>query len=123
MATVTAWGMFLSAILIHGLTFLVAEPLPSIDLTAVTIGSMLYIGIVGTGVGYLIYYILIEKLGSVQTNLTAYTVPVVSTILGWVLLNETVSQTTIIGFMSIAVAFFVLKRNVIFKELRKFSIS
>lgn len=52
------------------------------------IGALLAIGVLGTGVAYIIYYRLLSGLGATGTSLVTYVVPVFGIFWGWAILNE-----------------------------------
>lgn len=54
----------------------------------VTIGLILGLGILGTGVAYIIYYYIIEKLGAVSASSVTYIPPVVALAIGVILIGE-----------------------------------
>ncbi len=59
--------------------------------------SMLTLGVVGTGLAYVGYYLLIDMVSSVRASFVAYIIPVVGVILGAVVLGESVSWHTVVG--------------------------
>jgi drug/metabolite transporter (DMT)-like permease len=63
--------------------------------------SLLALGTLGTGLGYVGWVWMIEVLGSVRASLVTYIVPVVALILGWLVLDESVGVNTIAGFLLI----------------------
>ena len=57
----------------------------------VAIGTLLGLGILGTGVAYVIYYYLIEKLGAVSASSVTYIPPIVALAIGSILVGEHIS--------------------------------
>jgi drug/metabolite transporter (DMT)-like permease len=54
-------------------------------------GSMLALGVLCSGVAYMIYFALMERLGAIRTSMVTYVIPIFGIFWGWALLNETVS--------------------------------
>jgi drug/metabolite transporter (DMT)-like permease len=53
-----------------------------------TIGLVLGLGILGTGVAYILYYFIVDHLGAVTASSATYIPPVVALAIGWLLVNE-----------------------------------
>jgi len=68
--------------------------LPSLSLTWI---ALLWLGFLGTGSAYLLYFYLINEWGSTRTSVVTYTMPVIGVFLGVVFLAETVSASLILG--------------------------
>lgn len=59
--------------------------------------ALAFVGIGSTGVGRCVYQWVIAKAGSVRASLVTYIVPVVSLVLGWLVLDESLSARTTMG--------------------------
>jgi drug/metabolite transporter (DMT)-like permease len=70
---------------------------PGFDLSVEAWASLLALGVLGTGLAYVLYLWLIEHVGSVRASLVTYIIPVVAVFLGWAVLDETVGLNTIAG--------------------------
>jgi drug/metabolite transporter (DMT)-like permease len=53
-----------------------------------TIGLVIGLGILGTGVAYILYYYIVDHLGAVTASSATYIPPVVALAIGWLLVNE-----------------------------------
>jgi drug/metabolite transporter (DMT)-like permease len=60
-------------------------------------GSLLGLGLAGTGIAYIAYLWLIEHTGSVRASLVTYIVPVIALFLGWAVLDESLGLNVIAG--------------------------
>ncbi|HET9476941.1 MAG TPA: DMT family transporter [Dehalococcoidia bacterium] len=60
-------------------------------------GSLLALGLGGTGLAYIVYLWLIEHTGSVRASLVTYIVPVIALFLGWAVLDESLGVNVIAG--------------------------
>ena len=60
-------------------------------------GSLVALGLGGTGIAYIAYLWLIEHTGSVRASLVTYIVPVIALFLGWIVLDESLGLNVIAG--------------------------
>ncbi len=104
----TVWGVPLAAILSHGLSYAAGESVVGLSLPPVAVAALLYVGVGSGAVAYLTYFALIDEAGATQANLLFYFVPVVSAVGGWVLLDETLSLSSIVGFVVIFAGFLLV---------------
>jgi drug/metabolite transporter (DMT)-like permease len=70
---------------------------PVFDLSWKAWGSLLTLGVFGTGFAYIAYYYLIEHAGSFRASLVTYLIPIVAVILGAVVLGEDIGTSTLEG--------------------------
>ncbi len=59
--------------------------------------SMVWLGIVGSGLAYLVNFRLLEAWGATRTTLVAYLIPIVGIVLGYLVLQEQVDARLLIG--------------------------
>lgn len=85
-----AVGMLLAAPL--ALAQLPSEPPP-----AKTIGAIVALGVLGTGLAYLLYFTLIARAGASRAILVTYLVPAFALVYGTVLLGEPVTASALAG--------------------------
>jgi drug/metabolite transporter (DMT)-like permease len=67
------------------------------ELTLIPVGSVLILGIIGTGLAYVAYYDILDKVGSAIASSVTYITPLVGVLLGALLLNETITWNQPIG--------------------------
>ncbi|QCC52708.1 DMT family transporter [Halapricum salinum] len=104
----TAWGLPLAAALTHVLSLATGESAGSIAWTPEAVLALAYVGLFAGAVAYIAYFGLIDATGAIRANLIFYVVPAVATLGGWVLLGETVSAITVVGFVVIVAGFAVI---------------
>ncbi len=109
-ASLQGWMMLVGAPVLHVASVSIGEP-QSIDWTPAAAIAFAYLVPVAGGLGYLLYFDLLDRLGSVEINLVTYLLPVVAAIVGWLTLTEPVESTTIVGFVVVAVGFVLVKRR------------
>ncbi|RQG92993.1 DMT family transporter [Natrarchaeobius halalkaliphilus] len=103
-----AWGLPLAAILSHGLSWSAGESAASIAWTTEALLALAYVSLFAGVLAYVAYFSLIDSAGATRANLVFYVVPVVSTVGGWALLDESVPPLAIVGFLTIFAGFAVL---------------
>jgi drug/metabolite transporter (DMT)-like permease len=59
--------------------------------------SVIWLGILGSGLAYLVYFRLLGSWGATRTALVAYLLPVVGIVLGFLVLGEPVDATLLLG--------------------------
>jgi drug/metabolite transporter (DMT)-like permease len=59
--------------------------------------AMIWLGALGTGVAYLLFFRLIERWGATQTTLVTYIIPVVAIALGFIVLGERLQPLELAG--------------------------
>jgi drug/metabolite transporter (DMT)-like permease len=104
----TAWGLPVAAVLTHGLSLATGESASAVVWTTEALMALGYVGIFAGAIAYIAYFGLIDATGAIEANLIFYVVPAVATLGGWVLLGETVSTLTVVGFLTIAAGFAVI---------------
>ncbi|WP_137288876.1 DMT family transporter [Natronorubrum halophilum] len=107
------WSMFVGAFVLHAVSFATGES-PSVDVIGpASLGALLYLGIFATAIAFLIYFTILEEHGAFEAALIGYLVPVVATVAGVLLLDESLGVVTVVGFGVVAVGFVLLKRHAI----------
>ncbi|RUT66041.1 EamA family transporter [Morganella morganii] len=75
-----------------------------------SLGLVIGLGLLGTGVAYLTYYYLILNLGAVAASSVTYIPPVVALIVGFLAANEQLGLTEILSMVLIMSGVFLLQR-------------
>jgi drug/metabolite transporter (DMT)-like permease len=89
-------GQLLCAVALLGVTVPFAAP-PTGHLGPDGVGSILTLGVLGTGIAYLFNYAIIRAAGATTASTVTYVVPLFSTILGVVVLSEPVAWNQPVG--------------------------
>jgi drug/metabolite transporter (DMT)-like permease len=82
---------------------LAAPSLPQVHVEATSIAAVIALGAVGTGVAYLLYYYVMNRLGAVRAAGVTLLVPVTAVFWGVLLLHETLSLPIVVGMAVILV--------------------
>jgi drug/metabolite transporter (DMT)-like permease len=99
----TGTKLGLGALMALGVTLTVEGPPDYTSLGLDGSLSMLALGILSTGVGFLLYFWLVSQAGSIQASLVTYIVPVAGLTLGWAVLGENFGPETFAGAALIAI--------------------
>ena len=87
---------------------------PAVHLQAFTVpvlGSLLFLGVLGTAVAFVWYYEGITRLGAARTVVFNNLVPVFSVLFGWLLLGEPVSASLLAGGVLAVAGVFLVNRS------------
>jgi len=87
-------SMWASSLLI--LPFLSTAPIP-LQLPSEVVISVVALGVLCSGIAYLLYFNLIEQLGAASALTVTFLIPVFGTLWGALLLNETIGFNTLAG--------------------------
>ncbi|MFB6222195.1 MAG: DMT family transporter [Haloarcula sp.] len=117
--TMEAWSMLLGAVLMHGVSLGASESIADVQWTAEAVLALLYLVVVASALGFLIYFDLLDRLGPIEINLVSYAAPVVAAATGLLFLGETPTVYTGIGFTCILIGFALLKRDALRDEVAK----
>lgn len=60
-------------------------------------GSLVFLGVFGTSFGFTFYYLAIKRIGATRSAVFINLVPLFSSILGWLMLGESMKMTVIAG--------------------------
>jgi drug/metabolite transporter (DMT)-like permease len=81
--------------------------------------AMLWLGLLGTGLAYLLFFRLIERWGATRTTLVTYVIPLIAIILGFALLGERLRPVELLGAALIIGGVVLVNGNVGQRPLRR----
>ena len=116
----TGWSMLVGAAIQYCASVAANESAAGVRVTLFGALAVAYLAMLASGVGFVIYFGLLERFGPLEVNLVSYVVPVVSVALGWAFLDEPVTATTLVGFGVIVAGFLLLKEKDLTAELAKY---
>lgn len=109
-----AWMMLVGAPLLHFVAYLLpGERLAAVTWSPQALAGLGYLSVIAAGVGYLIYFELLDRLGPIEINLVGYVTPAFAAVGGWVLLGEPLGGRTVVGFGAVAAGFVLVKWNAV----------
>ena len=90
--------VFIYGLLVLGsIILLTGENLQIGEISTKVILSMLFLGIVAASLAFLMWNKAIQNIGSVRTNQYIYLVPIITTVLSSLVINEKITMITVIG--------------------------
>jgi drug/metabolite transporter (DMT)-like permease len=92
--------VFVAAVVATGLAAALEWTRPGTSVTPTTPTAWLavaWLGLLGSGLAYLLYYRLLHAWGATRSTLVAYAMPIVGLVLGVVVLRETIDLQVILG--------------------------
>lgn len=113
----TSWAMLVGGVLLHVASFAIGESPANAEFTTTAIASVLYLGVFASAIAYMVYFHMLHEFGPLEINLVSYLVPVVAAIGGWVLVDQSITASAIVGFGVIFAGFVVLKHQEFAEEL------
>ncbi|MFC7167756.1 DMT family transporter [Halospeciosus flavus] len=117
--TMEGWSMIGGALLMHVVSLGLGEP-QTAELTVPAVAALVYLSVLSSAAGFLIYFTLLERLGPIEINMVSYVAPMFAALSGWLFLGEVIDARTAVGFFVIFVGFCLLKRRALADEVEKF---
>ena len=111
--TLQAWSMLIGALLMHVVSLAIGESPGDIEWTGEAVIALGYLVIVASVLGFLIFFDLLNRLGSIQINLVSYAAPIAAAVTGVIFLGEIPLIHSGIGFGFILIGFGLIKREAI----------
>ena len=95
----TAWQLAIGGAMLLPVALLVEGPFTHLSRT--NIQGLIYLGVIGTGLAYILWFRGIDKLQVSAVSYLGLMSPVVATIIGFVWLNQTFTPTQLLGIVII----------------------
>jgi len=105
-ASILIWG----ALVLLPISFLIEQPWnlsPRLDSTL----SLLYLGVVSTGIAWLLRFYILKHNGLVFQSQVAYLIPIFGTILGFLILREIITPKVIISLLAVIIGIYIVKKG------------
>jgi len=103
----TSMQMALAALIIISLGFL-TEEVRAMRFTPSSVGSLLYLSLVGSALAFSLYYWLLRRMEATRLSLMAFVTPVVALFLGWATYGETINARTLLGAALVFVGIYIV---------------
>lgn len=94
--TLTALPMAYGAVVLTSIGLVFEDP-RAIEWTAAAIGSLAYLALFGSVIAFVVYYRLLKVVPVSLLALVSYAFPIVAVALGWLVLDERLSGSTLAG--------------------------
>ncbi|HEY9377313.1 MAG TPA: DMT family transporter [Jiangellaceae bacterium] len=77
--------------------------------TRAAVGLVVGLGLLGTGVAYILYYFIVDRMGALTASSATYIPPVVALAIGWLLVDEPVTLLDGLGVLLILTGVVLLR--------------
>ncbi len=98
-----ASGQIIFATLIAVPLALSLDGAPALDISARAALAWVALGALSTGLAYVIFFSLVQRMSATQISVTTYIIPIVAAVLGWLVLDESIGPNLVIGLVLIVV--------------------
>lgn len=106
--TFTAWQLTAGGVLLVPLALLIEPPLP--QLTGLNLLGFLWLGLVGGAFTYIIWFRGVARLEPAAVASLGFLSPLVATLLGWLLLGQSLSPLQVAGFVTVLASVWMAQR-------------
>lgn len=98
----TSAGMVSGSTLILLPVMLAVDGLPGAEVPGTVWLSVILLGVICTGLAYVLYFRILARAGATNLSLVTFLVPVSAILLGWLFLNESLGMAHLVGVLIIA---------------------
>ncbi|HWH07571.1 MAG TPA: DMT family transporter [Candidatus Thermoplasmatota archaeon] len=105
----TAWQMLAGAALLHAGALVLDRPYFAVW-SGEGVVSLLYLAVVSSSLGFVLYFTLLERIGPIRTNLVSHVAPVFAALAGWAVLGAPVEPRAFVAFALIVAGFGLVAR-------------
>jgi len=105
-ASILIWG----SLVLLPISFILEQPWnlsPRLDSTL----SLIYLGIFSTGIAWLLRFYILKHNGLVFQAQVAYLIPIFGVILGFLILNETITFKVVISMIAVIIGIYIVKKG------------
>lgn len=96
------------AVPVFAVLALLLEPHAAWHFSAAAIGSVLYLGVIAAGLGFVLIVWLTRAYSASRVNVFVFLSPVFGVLIGWALLGETISALQALGALAVAAGILVV---------------
>ena len=105
----TAWQLMVGGVILLPIALIIEGPITNLSITNLL--GLVYLGVIGTGIAYALWFRGIDKLQASAVSYLSLISPLVATIIGFVLLNEALTLIQLIGIGVILMSVFIGQRT------------
>ncbi|GAB4323983.1 MAG: DMT family transporter [Candidatus Zixiibacteriota bacterium] len=87
---------------------MINEDIGHVAWNATTVGTVLFLGIFGSAYTFVVYFHLLKTVEASRLALIAFATPVVASLLGWLVLDERLRWTSIVGAILVFVGIWIV---------------
>jgi drug/metabolite transporter (DMT)-like permease len=115
-----AWMMAVGAVFLHGtVAVLPSQSFADAAWTPAALGATAYLSVVAGVFGFVVYFRLLDALGPIEMSFIEYVIPVFAALAGWLVLDQSLTVATVVGFACILAGFVAAKWVTLRAEVRR----
>ena len=99
-----------ASIILLPLTMIFEQPWNSTPNT-LSIISVVYLGLVSTGLAWLLRFSILKKNGLIFQSQVSYLIPIFGTILGYIFLNELITTKILVSLIAVCIGIYFVKKG------------
>lgn len=96
-----AAGQFIIGAVVAVILAAAVDGVPPDDVPARALAATLALGVLSSGLAYIVFFGLIQRITATQASLVSYIIPIVATVLGWMVLDEAIGPNLFAGLVLI----------------------
>lgn len=96
-----AWGQVVFGAIIAAPLALAIEGVPGFDAPAKSWGALVSLALFSSALAYILFFQLIQRVAATNVAIVSYLIPVVATLLGWIVLDEPIGPRLLVGLVLI----------------------
>ena len=100
----------LTSIILFPLTLIFEQPWNSVP-TLFPIISVVYLGLVSTGLAWLLRFSILKKNGLIFQSQVSFLIPIFGIVLGYIFLNELITPKIITSVILVLIGIYLVKRS------------
>jgi len=109
--TLEAWAMLVGSLVLWVGAAARGEAIGAVTWTPTALASLAYLTLVAGAGGYLLYFLLLDRVGATEINLVSYLEPVGAAAVAWLLLGDLLAPSAFAGFAVIFLGFALVKHR------------
>lgn len=116
----TGWAMVIGATVQVAFSVGLGESVADVRLTGTALAVLAFLSVLAGGLGFVIYFDLLDRVGVLEVNLVTYLNPVVALVVGWLFLEETVAVAAVVGLVVVFAGFALVKNKELAAEVARY---
>lgn len=109
--TLEAWAMLVGSLVLWVGAAARGESIGAVTWTPTALASLAYLTLVAGAGGYLLYFLLLDRVGATEINLVSYLEPVGAGLVTWLVLGDVLAPSAFAGFAVIFLGFALVKHR------------
>src|SRR5437868_1808119 len=87
------------------------DGVPDYTISAKAALSWVALGVLSSGIAYIVFFALVQRITATQISVVSYLIPIVATVLGWLVLDESIGVNLFAGLVLILIGMTLVNGN------------